>query len=183
MTGIIETLFIAVSLCADCFAVSLCSGVTLKRVKTGNVLAVAFSFAVIQSLLLLIGWLFGNVFVGLVSGISHVIGFLLLLYVGGSMLVEALKGKGQARNLSGLKNILLGGLATSLDALAVGVSQSMAGLDTQNFTPLFLSVFAVTFISVVCGILGGRVLGTHFGRIAEIGGGIVLIFIGVTILL
>lgn len=181
--GILESILIAVSLCADCFAVSLCSSVTIKRISWKEVAVVAFSFAVIQSALLLFGWLFGNLFVGLISKISNVVGFLLLLYVGGSMLSEGFKGEENVRDLNGLKNVIIGGVATSIDALAVGVAQSMAGQPWDGFFPLLSAVFIVTVLSVVGGILGGKALGSHFGRWAEIVGGLVLVGIGVLILL
>lgn len=180
--GIIESIILAVSLCADCFAVSLCSSVTLKEIRWKDILRVALAFAVIQSGLLLAGWLFGKLFVGLVSKISHIVGFLLLLYVGGTMLAEGIKGEEDIHDLNGWKNVILGGIATSIDALAVGVSQSMAGRMWKDFLPLLVSVFIVTAISVIGGIRGGSAIGSRFGRWAEIIGGAVLVAIGITIL-
>lgn len=181
--GIIESLLTAVSLCADCFAVSLCSSVTIKSISGKNVSIVALSFAVIQALLLLAGFLFGNMLSGLVTAVSHIIGFVLLLYVGVSMIVEGVRGKEDVHDLNGARNILLGGIATSIDALAVGVSQSITGVTATAFLPLFASVFVVTFLSVVAGIIGGRTLGKRFGRIAEIAGGTVLSVIAFCVLL
>lgn len=176
----------ACSLCADCLAVSLCSSVTIKKLEWKTVAKVAVAFAVIQSGLLLCGWAFGNLFVGLVEKAAHLVGFLLLLYVGGSMLTEGIKalkgGETEIRDLNGWKNILLGGIATSIDAMAVGVAQSMAGQTRQEFFPLFLSVLVVTAASVVIGICGGRTIGGRFGHKAEIIGGAVLIGIGVSVL-
>ena len=181
--GIWEAILLAASLCADCLAVSLCSGVTLRSVRWREILGVAFAFAVIQAGLLLIGWAFGYLFVGLVEKISHVIAFLMLLYVGGSMLIEGIRGKEEARNLDGWRNVLVGGVATSIDALAVGVAQSMEDVSFSGFPPLLLSVFAVTALSVVAGLKGGSAIGVRFGRWAEIIGGLVLIGIGVSVLL
>lgn len=181
--GIIESILLAVSLCADCFAVSLCSSVTIKKIHWKDVAVIALAFAVIQAGLLSFGWLFGNIFVGFISKISHIVGFLLLLYVGGSMLVEGIKGEEDVHDLNGLKNVIIGGIATSIDALAVGVAQSMAQQPWNGFLPLLVAVFAVTAISVIAGIWGGKTLGSHFGRWAEIIGGLVLIGIGVSILL
>lgn len=188
--GIWEAVLVAVSLCADCFACTLCSGVTARGLSWKTVGGIALAFAVIQSGLLLAGWAFGNVFVGLIERISHWIGFLLLLYVGGGMMLEgvrSLRGNcetGSVR-LDGLRNIVLSGVATSIDALAVGVSESMVET-TRAFSsicPLFLSVFAVTALSVVAGLLGGKVLGRHLGHWAEVLGGLVLIGIGVSFLI
>lgn len=184
---ILKSFIMACSLCADCLAVSLCSSVTLKRIEWGTVARVAVAFAVIQSGLLLCGWAFGNLFIGLVEKVAHLVGFLLLLYVGGSMLIEgikALKGReAETRDLNGWKNIVLGGIATSIDAMAVGVAQSMAGQAWREFLPLFLSVLVVTAASVVIGICGGRTIGGRLGHKAEIVGGAVLIGIGVSVLL
>lgn len=177
-----EAILLAASLCADCLAVSLCSGVTLRSVRWREILGVALAFAVIQSGLLLAGWAFGYLFVGLVEKISHIIAFLLLFYVGGSMLIEGIKGEAEVRDLSSWRNIILGGLATSIDALAVGVAQSMDGADWPGFLPLLVSVFAITALSVVVGLRGGRAIGARFGRWAEIVGGLVLIAIGISVL-
>lgn len=177
-----ESILLAASLCADCLAVSLCSGVTLRSVRWREILGVALAFAVIQAGLLLAGWAFGYFFVGLVEKISHIIAFLLLLYVGGSMLIESIKGEAEVRDLSSWRNIILGGLATSIDALAVGVAQSMEGADWPAFLPLLVAVFVITALSVVVGLRGGRAIGARFGRWAEIVGGVVLIAIGVSVL-
>ena len=180
--GIWESILLAASLCADCLAVSLCSGVTLRSVRWREILGVALAFAVIQAGLLLAGWAFGYFFVGLVEKISHIIAFLLLLYVGGSMLIEGIKGEAEVRDLSSWRNIILGGLATSIDALAVGVAQSMEGADWPAFLPLLVAVFVITALSVIIGLRGGRAIGARFGRWAEIVGGVVLIAIGVSVL-
>lgn len=182
---LIEQILVAISLCADCFAVSLCSSVTLGSIRWKDVLRAAFSFAVIQTGLLWAGWAFGSIFVGFVSKISHIIGFLLLAYVGGSMLIEGIKGEEDVRDLNGWRNVILGGIATSIDALAVGIARSMDGSAAtfSSVVPLLVSVFAVTAISVIAGIWGGRRIGSHFGRWAEITGGLVLIGIGILILI
>lgn len=180
---IVSALIFALSLCADCFAVSLCSSVTLKSVRWKEVLRVALAFAVIQTGLLLAGWAFGSFLAGLLTKIAHVIGFLLLLYVGGSMFIEGIRGEDEVKDLNGLKNIIIGGVATSIDALAVGVSLSMDSKPWNEVMPMALAVFAVTALSVVAGIFGGKTIGSKAGRWAEIAGGLVLVGIGVSILL
>lgn len=179
----LESILVAVSLCADCLAVSLCSGVTLRDMRWKRVLGVAMAFAVIQAGLLLAGWAFGGLFAGVVQKVSHVIGFLLLLYVGVSMLVEGIRGGEEVRNLDGLRNVIVGGLATSIDALGVGVAKSMEDVSWSGFLPLFISVFAVTALSVVISLRGGSAIGERFGRWAEVVGGVVLIGIGISFLL
>ena len=176
-------LVFALSLCADCFAVSLCSSVTLKTIKWRDVMRVALSFAVIQTALLLAGWAFGGLFVGFLDKAAHIIGFLLLLYVGGSMLIEGIKGEEDVKDLNGLRNVIIGGVATSIDALAVGVSLSMDSDPWSEVWPLAAAVFLVTALSVVAGIWGGKTIGSKAGRWAEIIGGVVLVAIGVGVLI
>ena len=183
LRSIILALLLAVSLCADCFAVSLCSGVTMGNVRRRQVLTIALVFGFVQGGLLLLGYLFGDLFVGYVEKFAHWIGFLLLLYVGGSMILEAVKGKEEARDLNGLRNIIVASIATSIDALAVGISLSMEQDTLSSALLKTAAVFLVTVISVVAGILGGRRIGTRFGRSAEFVGGCVLILIGLNILL
>ncbi len=183
---IFESIVMAASLCADCFAVSLCSSVTLKKKEWSSIFRLALAFALIQSGLLAAGWAFGYLFVGLVEKIAHILGFLLLLYVGGGMLREgigALRGREpETRNLNGLRNIVIAGVATSIDALAVGVSQSITGVFFTAFIPLLVSVAVITALSVVAGITGGRMIGLKFGTWAEIVGGAVLVGIGICVL-
>lgn len=178
---------LAASLCADCFAVALCSSVTLKNAGRKSILLTALAFAVIQSGLLAAGWLLGNLFYGLVETVSNIIGFLLLAYVGISMFVEGLKGCEDGRNLNGWKNVILGGVATSIDAAAVGVSRSMSGTGAADAAVLFAAVFLCTAVFVIAGIVAGKTIGNLKGRnasrIAEMAGGLVLTAIGVSVLL
>lgn len=182
----ITLLLIAASLCADCFAVSLCSSISLKDANNRQIIITGLVFAIIQSGLLICGWLFGNLFVGLVEKIAHIIGFAMLLYVGLGMLLDGIKAKGECHNLNGWKNIIMGGIATSIDAAAVGVSQSMDAVQSKQALILCLFVFIITFISVFIGINIGKTIackGRKVSRIAEILGGIILIGIGVGILI
>ena len=183
MTLFFSVILFALSLCADCFAVSLCSGTTMARVDWKDTLIVASAFAVIQTGLMMVGWAFGSAIVPYVGKVAPWIGFLLLLYVGGSMFLEGVRGQEEVRNLNGFRNIVLGGLATSMDALAVGISMSMSGDAFPEIAPKAIAVFIVTFLSVVLGIMGGKALADKVGSIAEIIGGLVLIGIGISILL
>lgn len=183
----ISTILFAVvfglSLCADCFAVSLCSSVTLRKVNLSDVIRVALGFAVIQTVFMIAGWAFGNLFVGFLDKAAHVVGFLLLLYVGGSMVHEGIENDEDVRDLNGWKNVIISGVATSIDALAVGISLSMDSKPWHEIQPLALSVFLCTALSVVLGIWVGKTIGSRFGRWAEIAGGIVLILIGTGVLI
>lgn len=183
MLAIISAIIFAACLCADCFAVSVCSSVTLKKIDWGSVLKISLAFGVIQAGLMAAGFLFGGLFVGLVESIAKWIGFLLLLYVGGSMVGEALAKECEVRDLNGWKNIVVGGVATSIDALAVGISLSMSRESISDFLLKDLMVFLVTMLSVIVGMFFGHAIGHKFGKIAEFVGGVVLILIGANILL
>ena len=178
-----ESILLAASLCADCFAVSLCSSLKLRHPDWRIIAVIALSFALIQTALLLTGWAFGELFVGLLGKAVKIVAFLLLLYVGGSMLYGAIAGKEEALELDSFRNVVLGGIATSIDAAAVGASQSLSGVGFQEFWPLMTAVFAITALSVILGISGGARLGKWLGRTAEFVGGLVLIGIGISVLL
>lgn len=183
LLSIVESLLLAASLCADCFAVSTCSSVTLEDISWRKILPIALAFGVVQTALMALGWLFGDIFVGHIHKIASLIGFLLLLYVGGSMILEAVKNEDEARDLNGLKNVVIGAVATSIDAFAVGVSLSMGFVPLGKMMMNLVAVFAVTMLSVIGGMFGGQKIGQRFDRPAEIIGGCVLILIGLNILL
>jgi len=183
LKDILIALLLAVSLCTDCLAISICSGVTMQGVSRRRVLYVSLVFALVHVTLLLAGYLLGDLFVGYVSKFAHLIGFLLLLYVGGAMVLGSLKERDEIRDLNGIYNILMASVATSIDALAVGVSLSM---DMEPLGSIFLKMavlFIVTVVTVAIGILGGRRIGRRFGRTAEMIGGLVLVGLGIGILI
>ena len=138
---------------------------------------IALAFAVIQTGLLLAGWGFGELFVRIFGKAVKIVAFLLLLYVGGSMLLSTVFGKEEALELDSFRNVVLGGIATSIDAAAVGAAQGISGVAWPEFLPLFIAVFLITAFSVILGISGGSRLGRWLGRGAEILGGAVLLFI------
>lgn len=182
MREFIIILLFAMSLCADCFAVSVCSSVTLRRIKLSQTLVVAVVFAFVQASLLLVGWFFGDIFVSYIQKIAKFIGFILLLYVSLSMLRDAFKSECESLSLGSLKNVILGAVATSIDAFAVGISLSMAMISVKDISIRSLAVFACTFLSVIAGIYGGHKIGCRFGRIAEFFGAVVLLLIAFDIL-
>lgn len=177
----------ALSLSADTLVVSMCGSVTLGRITFGKVAKVASVFALMQTALLSAGWLFGASVVKYIESIAGVVGFLLLLYIGVNMIRGALKkGSDESVNLSGIRQLLLAAVATSIDAAAVGVSQSMSGAGTSGTVLLLAAVFICTLVSVTAGISAGRAIGgirgRNVGRIAEIAGGAVLTVIGLSFL-
>lgn len=183
MALLLSSILLSLSLCADCFAVSACSSVTLEKTDFRSVAPVCLIFATVHSLLFALGWLFGDTVSPYVERLAHLIGFLLLLYVGGSLLIEAFRGGEKSINFGSFRKILLGGTATSIDAFAVGISLSMDGESAGNMAFRAAVLFVFTVLIVALGILGGISAGRRFGRAAEIVGGVILIAIGVNILI
>ena len=187
----VSAILVGISLCADCFAVSLCSSFLVPREEMKRkVWTVAALFAVIQTGLLLGGWALGTFATELISGyvghferVAHVIGFLLLLYVGGAMFLDGVRSKSEHLNLDGFRSIILGGVATSIDAAAVGLSMAMDGAKWTDIAPLALSVLVFTALSVIVGMFSGSFVGRKLGYSARIIGGLILIGLGVNILL
>jgi putative Mn2+ efflux pump MntP len=187
----ISAILLGLSLCADCFAVSLCSSFLVSREEVRKkVWTVAAIFAVIQTGLLLGGWGIGTFateliseYVGHFEKVAHIIGFLLLLYVGGEMFIDGIRSKSDHLNLDGFRSILLGGVATSIDAAAVGLSMAMDDAKWTDIAPVALSVLVFTALSVLAGMLSGSFVGRKLGYSARIVGGLVLIGLGVNILL
>ena len=187
----ISAILLGISLCADCFAVSLCSSFLLPREEMRKkVWTVAAVFAVIQTGLFLGGWALGTFateliseYVGHFEKVAHVIGFLLLLYVGGEMFIDGVRGKSDHLNLDGIKSMIVGGVATSIDAAVVGLSMSMDEARWADIAPVALSILVFTALSVIVGMFSGGFVGRKLGHSARIVGGLVLIGLGVNILL
>ena len=187
----ISAILLGISLCADCFAVSLCSSFLLPREEMKKkVWTVAAVFAVIQTGLFLGGWALGTFateliseYVGHFEKVAHVIGFLLLLYVGGEMFIDGVRGKSDHLNLDGIKSMIVGGVATSIDAAVVGLSMSMDEAKWADIAPVALSILIFTALSVIVGMFSGGFVGRKLGHSARIVGGLVLIGLGVNILL
>ena len=187
----ISAILLGISLCADCFAVSLCSSFLLPREEMRKkVWTVAAVFAVIQTGLFLGGWALGTFateliseYVGHFEKVAHVIGFLLLLYVGGEMFIDGVRGKSDHLNLDGIKSMIVGGVATSIDAAVVGLSMSMDEAKWADIAPVALSILVFTALSVIVGMFSGGFVGRKLGHSARIVGGLVLIGLGVNILL
>ena len=191
MNLILSAILLGLSLCADCFAVALCSSLTVPREEVRRkVWTIAIVFTVIQTGLFLVGWGVGtgateliSEYVGHFEKVAHIIGFLLLLYVGGEMFIDGVRSKSTHLNLSGFKSIALGGVATSIDAAAVGISMAMDTAPWAEIWPIAVSIFVFTVLSVVVGMLSGSFLGRKLGYSARIVGGLVLIGLGINILL
>ncbi len=181
--GLIEVLLIGIGLSMDAFAVSVCKGLSFKKITAKNTLTVGAYFGFFQALMPVIGYFVGSVFAGYVKRFDHIIAFVLLLYIGGKMIYEALKDETEG-NSDSLKftEMLILSIATSIDALAVGVTFAL----NKGGLNIFVSagIIGVTTFLIACvGVLLGKKGGEFLQRKAEIAGGIILIAIGAKILI
>lgn len=176
------SLALAFSLSMDSFAAALGCGAAQKRPSVPEALRVGITFGVFQLGMALLGWALGVSFAEQVQAIDHWIAFGLLLLIGGSMVRNAIGGEADddgAVKRSGWLSLLTMGIATSIDASAVGVGLAMADLDIVITASL---IGAVTFLMGFGGVLLGRAAGPLLGRRAELVGGLGLVAIGTKIL-
>ena len=175
-------ILIAISLALDAFAVSVSSGLTVRGFGIKDAVKMGVWFGSFQFIMPLIGWLLGSSIAGYVTAVSPYIAFGLLAFIGGRMVIGALKKDGDSPHITDLsaKRLFALAVATSIDALAVGVTFAFMEI---NVWLAFTVIGAVAFaLSVAGGMLGGR-LGERFQDHAELFGGIVLIGIGLKILI
>ena len=178
---LLTVLLLGVGLAMDAFAVSLCKGLAFGKVRPGQALVVGIWFGVFQAIMPIIGFFLGRSFYDLVSSFAYWIAFLMLLLIGLNMIREALSGEEEGIDSSlGFSIMFFLAVATSIDALAVGISLAMEGGDI--FVPSAV-IGIVTLIISMAGVYIGGVFGDRFGRNAEILGGIILIGIGTKFLL
>jgi putative Mn2+ efflux pump MntP len=175
-------LLIAFGLAMDAFAVSISNGITIQRQRTNHALRIGIFFGFFQALMPLIGWAAGLNLRDLISGVDHWIAFSLLAFIGCKMIYESKmmdSREKEARPLN-LPTLLMLSVATSIDALAVGISFAL--LQISIVTPI-LVIGVVTFLLSFVGVLTGSKIGHFFEKKIEILGGLVLIGIGMKILL
>ena len=177
-----EILLLAIGVSMDAFAVSIGKGLTVKKVTVREPLCVALWFGGFQALMPLIGYFLGSSFADLVTKVDHWIAFGLLALIGGNMVREALQGGEEkpADSSFAFKNMLLLAIATSIDALAVGVS--LAFLQVNIWLAVAIIGLTTACFSAV-GLLIGKKVGSRFHSGAELLGGIILIAIGLKILI
>jgi putative Mn2+ efflux pump MntP len=180
--GTTTVFFIAVGLAMDAFAVSITSGLTVRPFRLGFAFKIAFLFGLFQALMPVLGWLAGLSFRSLISGFDHWIAFGLLAFIGGKMVFEGFSDGSatKERNFLSLYILLVLAVATSIDALAVGLSFAL--LKTSIVFPAVV-IGVVTFVISSVGVLIGSRFGHHFENKAEILGGLILIGIGIKIVI
>lgn len=182
----LEIWLLAIGLAMDCLTVSVASGIILKKPKWGTMLTMSLFFGFFQFLMPLIGWLCANRFSHLIETFDHWIAFILLVILGGKMIIESFKEDDCKKefNPSSLKVILTLSIATSIDALAVGISFAFLGMRTIE--SILCPTLIIGFVSFVMS-LGGLLFGIRFGCCrnlrVELWGGIILISIGIKILI
>ncbi len=173
-------LIIAVALSMDAFAVSVASGLAMERLHVRHAIKIATSFGLFQAIMPIIGWLAGVGLRGFISGVDHWIAFALLAGVGGKMIYESRQIKDEeAPECMSLLKLLVLSVATSIDALAVGLSLSL--LKVAIVWPSIV-IGIVTFVFSFAGVYIGRKVGHLFESTIEIAGGLILIAIGIKIL-
>ena len=181
MMSFIELLLIAVGVSMDAFSVSVCKGLTTKRFSLRMALACGLWFGLFQALMPAIGYFLGSQFAHFVESVDHWIAFGLLSLIGANMIREAFSEEGTTQDSSlDFKTMLLLAVATSVDALAVGIS--FACIDVELWSSVVV-IGVTTFVFSVFGVRIGNAFGAKFKKNAEAFGGIILILIGLKILL
>ena len=179
--GFPELFILAVGLSMDAFAVSICKGLSIRALMPRHAVIVGLWFGAFQALMPLIGWLLGASFADKIAAVDHWIAFVLLSIIGGNMIKEALgKGEGDCDPSLAPMTMLLLAVATSIDALAVGVTFAFLRVD---ILPAIALIGVCTFIISAAGVKVGNVFGTRYKSKAELFGGVVLVLIGLKILL
>lgn len=185
IVGFVELFLIGVGLSMDAFAVSICKGLGMSRLNMRQAAVISLFFGGFQALMPLIGWALGSQLTDFIAPIDHWIAFGLLAFVGGKMLWDAFheddedEGSQTDEKLD-LKELLMLAIATSIDALAVGITFAFLQVAiVPSITIIGLTTFVISF----AGVAVGHFFGARFEKPATIVGGVVLILIGVKILL
>lgn len=178
--SILELFILAVGLSMDAFAVSVCKGLSLGKIKPKHMCIAGAWFGGFQALMPLIGYFLGNFFAEMIEKYDHWVAFVLLAIIGGNMIKESFCKDEKVDSSMDVKSMLLLAIATSIDALAVGVT--FAFLQVQ-IVPAVSFIGVITFIFSAVGVKIGSLFGTKYKSKAELFGGIVLVLIGIKILL
>ncbi|MBO4444136.1 MAG: manganese efflux pump [Bacteroidaceae bacterium] len=182
---LLEIILLAIALAMDCFAVSVTSGFILRKVRWRPILLMALLFGLFQGAMPCIGWAATNYFDRYIRDVDHWIAFLLLAFIGSKMLYDGFKGEEESHfNPHSLRTLVGLAVATSIDALAVGISFGCLGMNT--FSSILLPVIIIGAVSSLFS-LGGSFIGIFLGRkfhlpVEQIGG-LILIGIGIKILI
>ncbi len=178
----IDLIVLAVALSMDAFAVSMCKGLSVGKLEPKHMAITGLYFGGFQGLMPLIGFVLGVQFKDFITKYDHWIAFLLLAIIGGSMIKEAFGEEEELNACFSFKTMLPLAVATSIDALAVGVNFAFLNLDIKGISIAVMSIGAITFVLSGIGVWIGNIFGTKYKSKAEILGGIILILLGLKIL-
>ncbi|MBR3317589.1 MAG: manganese efflux pump [Atopobiaceae bacterium] len=177
----VELFLIAVGLSMDAFSVSVCKGLGMRRIDWKTTLVLALAFGGFQAGMPVIGWALGSQLLWLIEPVDHWIAFGLLAFIGGNMIREALSDEeDDASDAVSLKEVLILAVATSIDALTMGIA--FASLSVNIWLSVAL-IGVTTFVLSVVGVLVGNQFGMRYQKPSQIAGGIILILIGLKVLL
>lgn len=185
MAMAISLFLIGVGLSMDAFAVSVCKGLAMRRVNKKQAVVIGLFFGGFQALMPLIGWLLGVRFEKYITRIDHWVAFVLLACIGGNMIREACSQDEESATLEldlplDIKEMFLMAIATSIDALAVGITFAFLG---YPIVEAMVIIGCTTFVMSVLGVYAGNLFGSKYEKRAEVVGGIILLLIGLKILL
>lgn len=188
--GLFELISIAVALAMDAFAVSICQGLQMRCiVRARHVLIIAALFGGFQALMPAIGFLLGKQFEQYITSVDHWIAFVLLAFLGGKMILDSLRDSDDDKEQSdrectiyslNIRRLLVMAVATSIDALAIGITFAFLGVQIAKASTL---IGLVTFAICIAGVLIGTRFGARYRSKATLAGGVVLVLIGAKILL
>ena len=186
MLMFIELFLLGIGLAMDAFAVSVCKGLGMRRLNKKQTLIIGLYFGGFQALMPLIGWLLGSQFQKYITSIDHWIAFILLSFIGGKMMIEAIREWNEEETVDVMdapldhKNMLVLAVATSIDALAVDIT--FAFLDTPIIEAITIIGITTMVISII-GVVVGNFFGSRYKSKAEFIGGLILVLLGLKILL
>ncbi len=179
--GIIELIFLSIGLAMDAFAVAICKGLSMSKIKWENACVIGTYFGLFQAIMPLIGYLLGVSFQDKICSVDHWVAFILLSVIGLNMIKEAISKENEKQNDSiKFKDMLILAVATSIDALAVGIT--FAFLKVNIWFAISL-IGIITFTISVAGVKIGNIFGDKYEKKAEFTGGLILILLGTKILL
>ena len=178
--GTWELLVIAIGLSMDAFAVSICKGLSMRKMNWKNAVLAGIYFGGFQSLMPLLGYFLGSRFKDYIVSVDHWIAFILLAIIGASMIKESKESDEEVNDSFDFKTMLVLAIATSIDALAIGVTFAFLSV---NIVPAVSFIGVITFTLSVIGIKIGNVFGSKFKSKAELAGGFILIIMGIKILI
>ena len=178
---IYEILLIGIGLAMDAFAVSICKGLSMKKMNWKNAVIIALYFGVFQALMPLIGYFLGMTFESIVTTFDHWVAFALLTLIGGGMIKESFDDEDDKKNDKvDFKTMVVLAIATSIDALAVGITFAFFDVNIVLAVPI---IGIITFIISVLGVKIGNRFGDKYQNKAQLMGGIILVLLGFKILL